>query len=530
METYDTRSEEPQIDGYDINRYLGAGGNSSVWVIIDPKTGDELVLKTLGYDEALRRTGIRAPELRHEFLVEEVAFVQTSQGPGLVMEYCPAGSAAAVVASRGPMSVGEVLTVIAPLGEALEFLHDRGITHGDVSPRNILFTAEGKPKLADFGTQTMRGQSQSDYGTSGFCAPEVSDPATLGILEPARDVYALAACTWYLLTGRAPASTVNRIPIGAMVPEVNDEFAQLLEDALAIDPALRPSAAEFTQRIFVAGTPTAVELGDAVASAALKHMLTTKQVDHRSLRVRIANLGVQRGNRKATRHAKKLGKRASQPQAPDVQEMPENEQQWANAHKIHSVPGSRKKFTIAVALGVALVLTGGYAAQNLLLGEPKVAASALTPEDSSETNPNGQDAPLRANSDEEVLLAAARLTLERDRILMSGQSAALEQIYYPGSEAQKRDLQMLALMKQKNLKLGSLKTVLSEARVIASSATSSLIVEALSAQDEYNYKDNSGRVILSSHKTQRQRVLIELRQYQGTWKIWNVSTAGEAAA
>ncbi len=62
------------------------------------------------------------------------------------MEYCPAGSAAAVVAARGPLSVGEVLTVIAPIAEALQFLHEQGMTHGDVSPRNILFTAEGKPK------------------------------------------------------------------------------------------------------------------------------------------------------------------------------------------------------------------------------------------------------------------------------------------------------------------------------------------------------------------------------------------------
>ena len=525
-------SEEPQVAGYDINRHLGVGGNSSVWVITDPKTGDELVLKIFGYDASLREFSIRGPELHHEFLVDELGLVQTTHGVGLLMEYCPAGSVAAVVASRGPMKMGEVLTVIAPVGEALAFLHQRGITHGDVSPRNILFTAAGKPKLGDFGTQTVRGESPSDFGTSGFCAPEVGNQSNTGELEPARDVYALAACTWYLLTGRAPALTQNRIPLGAMVPDINDEFALLLEDALAVDPAQRPSAAEFTQRIFAGGTPTAVELGDVVEPEALKHMLTTRQVEARGVGITLSKIRAHRGANKATSKARKLGKRVGARSSTDLGELvaPERNNNWALAHKIHPVKGSRKKILIALSLGVLLVLTGGYAAQKLDTGNAVVLANPVVPGDQAKTGLHQPDVQLRSHTDQEVLLAAAQLTQERDKILMSGKSSALEQIYYPGSVAQKRDLEMLRLMKKKNLELGSLKTVLGEARVIASSGTNTLMVEAMSTQGEYNYKDHSGQVILQTSKIQRQRVLIELRQDQGMWKIWNVSTAGEATA
>ena len=528
METYERRSEEPQVTGYDINRYLGAGGNSSVWVIADPKTGEEMVLKIFGYDAPLRQVGIRGPELRHEFLVDEIGLVQSTQGVGLLMEYCPAGSVAEVVTRRGPMTVGEVLTVIAPVGEALAFLHQRGITHGDVSPRNILLTAAGKPKLGDFGTQTRRGGSPSDYGTSGFCAPEVGNQSNTGELEPARDVYALAACTWYLLTGRAPALTQNRIPLGAMVPDINDEFALLLEDALSVDPAQRPSAAEFTQRIYVGGTPTAVELGDVVTPEALKHMVTTRQVEARGLGASLGRVRARRGANKATNRAKKLGKRAGARSHadPDKQPAPEHNKGWALGHKIHPVKGSRKKVFIACGLGMLLVLAAGYSAQKLDPGNAVEFTNPVVPGSQAKTGVRQRDAQLRSHADQEILLAAARLTQERDKILMAGKPAALAQIYHPGAVAQQRDLEVLGLMKKMNVKLGSLKTILSQARVIASSGPNAFMVEATSTQGEYNYQDHSGQVILRTSKTQRQRVLIELRQDQGIWKIWNVSTVG----
>ncbi|MEO6032732.1 MAG: protein kinase, partial [Burkholderiaceae bacterium] len=77
--------------------------------------------------------------------------------------------------------------------EALAFLHAQGLTHGDLSPRNILFTAAGKPKLGDFGTHRAVGETPGEHGTQGFCAPEIVVGAGPGGLEPARDVYSLAA-------------------------------------------------------------------------------------------------------------------------------------------------------------------------------------------------------------------------------------------------------------------------------------------------------------------------------------------------
>ena len=74
----------------------------------------------------------------------------------LVMEYAPGGCLATLIARRGPLPPGEVVTLLVPLARALTQLHDHGVVHGDVSPANVLFRADTAPILADPGmTLTM---------------------------------------------------------------------------------------------------------------------------------------------------------------------------------------------------------------------------------------------------------------------------------------------------------------------------------------------------------------------------------------
>ena len=76
-------------------------------------------------------------------------------GLGLVLDYAPGGSLAELMASRGSLGAGETVTVLTPVAQALAYLHGHGFTHGDVSPGNVLFTAHGKPLLADLGVARM---------------------------------------------------------------------------------------------------------------------------------------------------------------------------------------------------------------------------------------------------------------------------------------------------------------------------------------------------------------------------------------
>ena len=397
----------PRIKGYRTLRHLDEGSGSSVWVVEDEATHDELAVKILDKDVPGDAFATEALNLGHEFIVEALGILQTSRGTGVLMEYCPAGSAAQVVAVRGPLSVGESITVVAPIAGALAYLHAQGLTHGDLSPRNILFTAEGRPKLGDFGTRRVVGQLPGNLGTQGFCAPETSGAAEPGELEPARDVYALAACTWYLLTGRPPNVTANRVPLGSMVPEVNDEFAKLLEQCLDQDPANRPSAEQFGQRIFVAGEPLPVELSEAVEPGALKHMLTTRQENPSA-----GLLGGRRNRGKPTAADRNLLRerkaqiKAQQKPVPRRlrstfgldgaavagTESGAGEQQWAQEHRIHGLKRGNRRIAVAVATGVLLVAVAAAGA-GLLKGSGNPAAAEppgpATPHSRTAPNPPG---------------------------------------------------------------------------------------------------------------------------------------------
>ncbi|MET1036483.1 MAG: serine/threonine-protein kinase, partial [Arthrobacter sp.] len=271
----------PTADGWILLREIGRGGASAVHEALDEATGERLALKialdagpggTPSADAVAREVDVLRG-IVHPHLVPVFGTAPTSAGPGILMEYLPGGSAADLVAARGPVGLGEAVTILAPVARALAHLHGAGAVHGDVSPANILFTATGLPKLGDLGLAGLVGRHGPTGGTPGFSAPEAVD-ARDRRLRPERDVFALAAVAWYLLTGRVPAATSHRPPLGSLVPAAPDEFALLLERCLSEDPDQRPAAAEFAREVFRAAPPEPVSLTASVHPAALGHMVT----------------------------------------------------------------------------------------------------------------------------------------------------------------------------------------------------------------------------------------------------------------
>ncbi|HEY8296152.1 MAG TPA: protein kinase, partial [Micrococcaceae bacterium] len=189
----------------------------------------------------------------HEHLVQLHSAVEL-RGPwdggwALLMDYAPGGSVAAVVAARGRLSVGETVTVLTPLAQVLGYLHDQGVVHGDLSPGNVLFTAEGKPLLSDLGVGRMVGEAAGPRaGTPGFAAPGKAESGLL--LDAAADVYALAALGWFCLTGDPPAETPYRMPLSAYLPDVPPELAAALEAGLQESARQCPAVLELGQAIY----------------------------------------------------------------------------------------------------------------------------------------------------------------------------------------------------------------------------------------------------------------------------------------
>ncbi len=300
----DSGSAAPEVPGYDVGRLLGRGGTAAVWLVTERSTGREFALKCFDAggdatddaggtraqeaEEALRREVRILSALDHDHLLR-VHTVLRLRGPwsgpesrdalGLVLDYAPGGSVAELVAGRGRLGAGETVTVLTPIAQALEYLHSQGFTHGDVSPGNVLFTAHGKPLLADVGVARMVADvgSASVAGTEGFSDPAPVDAVRAG-LQPERDVYSLAALGWYCLTGRPPGPGARRPPLPLLVPDVPAALAAALEAGLDEDRRQRPSAAELAAAVYRSAAAEPVDLSVTAHPTVVPDLLTRRAV------------------------------------------------------------------------------------------------------------------------------------------------------------------------------------------------------------------------------------------------------------
>ena len=300
----DSGSAAPEVPGFDVGRLLGRGSTAAVWLVTERSTGREFALKCFDAggdatddtggirardaEEALRREVRILSALEHDHLLRAHAVLrvrrpwsglESGDGLGLVLDYAPGGSVAELVAGRGLLGAGETVTVLTPIAQALEYLHSQGFTHGDVSPGNVLFTAHGKPLLADVGVARMVADvgSSSVAGTEGFSDPAPVDAVRAG-LQPERDVYSLAALGWYCLTGQPPGPDARRPPLPLLVPGVPAALAAALEAGLDEDRRQRPSAAELATAVYRSAAAEPVDLSVTAHPTVVPHLLTRRAV------------------------------------------------------------------------------------------------------------------------------------------------------------------------------------------------------------------------------------------------------------
>ena len=172
-------------------------------------------------------------------------------GDAVVLDHADGGSLAAVLARRGRLEPGEVVTTVAPLAQALAEAHAHGLVHGHVGLGSVLLSADGRPLLDDLGLAVLRDQG------------EALDPS--GGLAGAADVWALGALAHELLTGEPYTPGVA---LGSTVPT---PLARTVATAVAFDATSRPDAATFASSLLAAcpalpvrGVPAAPPVGPAL--------------------------------------------------------------------------------------------------------------------------------------------------------------------------------------------------------------------------------------------------------------------------
>ena len=260
--------------GYEAIRLIGSGGSGEVWSGRELATGDRVALKRLplrspdalvmARSEAGLLGTLTHPNLvsLHEVFAHEDAIV-------LVLDLAEGGSLADLLAQRGKLTPGEVVTVLTPIAAALSYAHNEAVLHCDVSPSNIVFDGQGKPMLADLGVARLFGAIDDVMSTPAYLDPVVAAGGPPG---PAADVFAIAAVGYHCLSGHpvwrgqsvaevmARAAEGDVPDLAALAPTAPPELVRVIMRGLGRQPHLRGTAAEFALDVRVATRAIPVEL------------------------------------------------------------------------------------------------------------------------------------------------------------------------------------------------------------------------------------------------------------------------------
>lgn len=597
MEDYArTGGAAPEVPGYDVGRCLGSGGSATVWLVTERPGGSEFALKCFpagdgpdraGAEEAIRREVRILSVLDHEHLVRAHAVVRLrgrhagrpgagdgdgdgdadwGEPVGLIMDYAAGGSVGQLVAGRGSLGAGETVTVLTPIAQALAYLHGQGFTHGDVSPGNVLFTAHGKPLLADLGVARMVADATAvaDAGTEGFRDPAPVDAVRAG-LQPERDVYSLAALGWYCLTGRAPEPGAQRPPLPLLVPGVPAELAAALESGLHEDRRLRPSAAELAAAVHRSAVAAPVDLSVSVHPTVIPQLLTRRSVPATPRERRVQQLrAVQRrfhkprsarllppeGPPRTGNPSRSAGARHSSRSGAATETVRSDAARSGAARPRSSRrnPSGRRGFraaAVGLAFVVVLIAGWGIAGSPLFQGFPAFPGFAardtgaekeptLTdPAPVREPGPPAVDAPavdaatvppeLRAQLDspdpEEAVRGLARL---RSLAFSTGNFRLLEQVNVPASSAAAADGRISAGLQDSGRVLAGFDILLTRVATEADVGPAQAVVAVTASSPAYQERDAAGVVLAEAAAGPEQRLRLVLAPVGGRWRIQDI--------
>lgn len=240
------------------------GGMSAVVICTDPNLERKVAIKFLQqacdrrriFDEVHALQRIRS---KHVVQVFDIVIEQPGNQLGIVQEFL-SGSDIVALSKTAP-SRDPYMRLLYQLARGLEDIHEQGLIHRDIKPNNAKQDHEGIVKIFDFGLSRPDDDAQTRgfVGTIGFAAPELFSSGAVRFTT-AVDVYALAATALFAVAGgtlpteflenppRAESWTVTR-GFQSLPQNLPGEVAQLLNAALATDPAGRPSVASIRQAI-----------------------------------------------------------------------------------------------------------------------------------------------------------------------------------------------------------------------------------------------------------------------------------------
>jgi eukaryotic-like serine/threonine-protein kinase len=262
---------------YTLERELGGGGMSRVFVANENALGRKVVVKVLPPEmtqgvsvERFKREIQLAAQLQHPHIVPVHASGETGGLPFYTMPFVDGASLRSRLAKVGALPIGETISILREVAKALAYAHERGVVHRDIKPDNVLITG-GSAVVTDFGIAKALSASRlqapdgtltqlgTSIGTPAYMAPEqaAGDPN----VDHRADLYSFGCLAYELLAGNPPfhgrtpqrmlAAHMGERPqaIGELRPDTPPLLAELVMRCLAKEPDDRPQTAADLVRV-----------------------------------------------------------------------------------------------------------------------------------------------------------------------------------------------------------------------------------------------------------------------------------------
>ncbi len=218
---------------YELHRRLGRGGMAEVFLARDQLLDRPVAVKVLfpefatdpAFVERFRREATAAANLTHPNIVGVYDWGEAENTYFIVMEYVDGRTLSEILRAEGPLHPDRVADVGADVAAALGFAHRNGVVHRDVKPGNVIVTASGLVKVADFGIARAITATTEDHltqvgtvmGTAAYFSPE---QARGDKVDPRSDTYSLGCVLYELVLGRPPFA--GETPVAIAYQQVHE--------------------------------------------------------------------------------------------------------------------------------------------------------------------------------------------------------------------------------------------------------------------------------------------------------------------
>jgi serine/threonine-protein kinase len=269
MATFEEQLKDSLSQAYEIERELGGGGMSRVFVATDRLLGRKVVIKLLSPELTaevnrgrFRREIQVAAQLQHPHIVTLLSAGEHGDLVYYTMPFIDGESLKSALENEGRLSVAGMIRVLYDVVDALAYAHKNGVVHRDIKPANILRSGH-HALVTDFGVAKALNAAMPSsamtstgmaIGTPAYMAPEqlAGDPTA----DHRLDIYALGLLSYEMLSGQSPfaAPTAQGVlaavltrepkPLHELRKDVPKKLSAIIMQCLSKVPGGRPPSAE----------------------------------------------------------------------------------------------------------------------------------------------------------------------------------------------------------------------------------------------------------------------------------------------